>query len=206
MAARLPPVPSTLTPRQQERRDRLVDAGLALLDTRHYEDIQVKDVADAADVALGTLYHYFSSKEHLFAEVLIKWAATLRTNLNRHPLAGCTTTERLTETFHRAVRGFQKQPQLARLVATLEMSSDPFATEIFGRLDQATTSVYLEALAASPAIPVPQAEGIVRVMNSVFSVCLREWSFGRMPIVQFYDRISETARLLLDFSIDRISF
>jgi len=41
--------------------------------------IQVKDVATSAQVALGTLYHYFSSKEHLFAEVLVRWAATLRT-------------------------------------------------------------------------------------------------------------------------------
>ncbi|MDQ1454884.1 MAG: TetR/AcrR family transcriptional regulator, cholesterol catabolism regulator, partial [Actinomycetota bacterium] len=65
---------SPLTHAQQARRDRIVDAGLALLAARDYDKIQVKDVAEEANVALGTLYHYFSSKEHLFAEVLVRWA------------------------------------------------------------------------------------------------------------------------------------
>ena len=75
----MPDAKPTLTPAQQARRDRIVDAGLSLLGERAYDKIQVKDVAEAANVALGTLYHYFSSKEHLFAEVLVRWAATLRT-------------------------------------------------------------------------------------------------------------------------------
>jgi len=78
----------TLTVAQRERRERIVDAGLALLAERDYEKIQVKDVAEEANVALGTLYHYFSSKEHLFAEVLVRWAGTLRTNISRNPLRG----------------------------------------------------------------------------------------------------------------------
>jgi AcrR family transcriptional regulator len=75
-----PVSPTVLTTNQLARRQRVVDAGLALLERREYERIQVKDVAEEAGVALGTLYHYFSSKEHLFAEVLVKWAATLRTS------------------------------------------------------------------------------------------------------------------------------
>src|SRR3989442_1439301 len=67
---------SSLTASQRARRDRIVEAGLALLQERHYDQIQVKDVAERANVALGTLYRYFSSKEHLFAEVL---ASSLRT-------------------------------------------------------------------------------------------------------------------------------
>ena len=109
-------------------------------------------MAEEADVALGTLYHYFSSKEHLFAEVLVKWAATLRSSLTRHPPQGETPREKLTEALHRSVRAFQHQPQLARLIASLELSSDPFATEILERLDQTTTSVYMELLEVwSPA-------------------------------------------------------
>ena len=67
-----------------------IDAGLTLLSERDYDKIQVKDVAEEANVALGTLYHYFSSKEHLFAEVLVAWAASMRTNISRNPLRGRT--------------------------------------------------------------------------------------------------------------------
>ena len=141
-----PVSPNMLTEDQLARRQRIIAAGLVLLERNEYGRIQIKDVAEEADVALGTLYHYFSSKEHLFAEVLVKWAATLRASLTRHPPQGLTPREKLTEALHRSVRAFQNQPQLARLIASLELSSDPFATEILERMDQTTSSVYMELL------------------------------------------------------------
>ena len=82
---------SDLTERQRARRDRIVDAALALARGRSVVQIQVKDVAESAGVALGTVYHYFSSKDHLFAEALVRWASALRGNVTRHPLVGATT-------------------------------------------------------------------------------------------------------------------
>src|ERR1700735_4222898 len=102
--------PSLLTEDQLARRQRIIDAGLALLERNEYERIQMKDVAEEANVALGTLYHYFSSKEHLFAEVLVKWAASLRTSLTRRPLTGDSPQQKLTEALHRSIRAFQRQP------------------------------------------------------------------------------------------------
>ncbi|HYA67941.1 MAG TPA: TetR/AcrR family transcriptional regulator [Acidimicrobiales bacterium] len=194
-----PVAPAVLTVNQRARRQRVVDAGLALLGQRDYERIQVKDVAEEAGVALGTLYHYFSSKEHLFAEVLVKWAGTLRTNLTRHPLSAGTPQERLTEALHRSIRAFQRQPQLARLVAALEMSSDPFATEILARLDQTTTAVYLELL---PGIEARRARRIVRTADAVFDSMLRAWSAGRLPIVDLYDYVSDAVALLFDEPVE----
>src|SRR5438477_120853 len=132
---------SPLTRAQHDRRDRIIDAGLALLADRDYDKIQVKDVAEEANVALGTVYHYFSSKEHLFAEVLVRWAGTLRTNISRNPLRGTTDTQRLTQVINRSVRAFQRQPSLARLVATLETSADPFATEILAAVARSSEVV-----------------------------------------------------------------
>jgi AcrR family transcriptional regulator len=188
-----PMSPAVLTVNQRARRQRVVDAGLALLSRRDYERIQVKDVAEEADVALGTLYHYFSSKEHLFAEVLVKWAGTLRTSLTRHPLSADTPQQQLTEALHRSIRAFQRQPQLARLVAALELSSDPFATEILARLDQTTTSVYLDLLSGIEPL---RARAIVRTADAVFDSMLRAWSAGRLPIVDLYDYVSDAVALL----------
>ena len=194
----VPPDPLSLTPRQSARRERIVEAGVSLLGVHHYEEIQVKDIAVAADVALGTVYRYFASKEHLFAEVLVRWAASLRTSLDRRPLKEGTAGDRLKEVLHRGIRGFQRQPQLARLVATLEMSTDPFAVEILQRLDRTTLEAYTQAI---PDIPGEQAAGIIRVVNAVYGAALRSWSMGRAPIVQLYDRVDEAVDLLLEFSV-----
>jgi AcrR family transcriptional regulator len=193
----MPGKPATTEPtteRQRARRQAVVDAGLALLRERDYDKIQMKDVAEAANVALGTLYHYFSSKEHLFAEVLIAWASTLGTNISRNPLRGETDAERVTEVFHRSVRAFQRQPQLARLVATLETSTDPSATEILGRLGNATTGVYASAM---HDVAPERALAVVRVLDAVLASGLRSWSSGHVPISVVYDRLSEAIALLL---------
>jgi TetR/AcrR family transcriptional regulator, cholesterol catabolism regulator len=56
-----PPSPESLTPAQQQRRARILQAGADMLAVREYDHIQMKDVAERADVALGTLYRYFAS-------------------------------------------------------------------------------------------------------------------------------------------------
>jgi TetR/AcrR family transcriptional regulator, cholesterol catabolism regulator len=188
-----PVSPNVLTEEQRARRQRIIDAGLSLLEQNEYERIQIKDVAEEADVALGTLYHYFSSKEHLFAEVLVKWAASLKANLSRHPPKGHTPREKLTEALHRSVRAFQHQPQLARLIASLELSSDPFATEILERLDQTTTGTYMELLAD---LEPRRARTIVRTVEAVLDSQLRSWSAGRLPITGVYDYLSESIDLI----------
>ncbi len=190
-----PVSPNLLNDDQRARRQRIIDAGLVLLERNEYERIQIKDVAEEADVALGTLYHYFSSKEHLFAEVLVKWAATLRSSLARHPPQGLTPREKLTEALHRSVRAFQHQPQLARLIASLELSSDPFATEILERMDQTTSSVYMELL---DGVEAGRARIIVRTVDAVLDSQLRAWSAGRLPITGLYDYLSESIDLMFE--------
>jgi AcrR family transcriptional regulator len=185
--------PKVLTENQLARRQRVIDAGLGLLERRDYDRIQVRDVAEEAGVALGTVYHYFSSKEHLFAEVLVKWAATLRTSLTRRPVVGGSAQEKLTEALHRSVRAFQHQPQLARLVASLELSEDAFATEILDRLDTTTTAVYLELL---DDVDPERARIIVRTADAVFDSLLRSWSAGRLSIADLYDYLADAVALL----------
>ena len=68
--------PDSLPRGQQERRDRIVRAAISLLEHGgEYDAIQMRDVALEAGVALGTVYRYFTSKEHLYAAALLEWAA-----------------------------------------------------------------------------------------------------------------------------------
>jgi TetR/AcrR family transcriptional regulator, cholesterol catabolism regulator len=194
MSAATPAASPVLSNAQQARRDRIVGAGLALLRERDYEKIQVKDVAERANVALGTLYRYFASKEHLFAEVLVVWAGTLRTNISRNPLDGRTDAERLTEVFDRSIRAFQRQPSLARLVATLETSSDPFATEILARLAHVTNDIYVEAI---HDLDRETAQRVVDVVNAVLASSLRTWIAQRVPIGRVYEDCRNAIALLV---------
>ena len=64
----LPPVPSRS--RKGERtRARLVEAAKQVFQRDGFLDARIVDIADAAQLAPGSFYHYFDSKEQIFREV-----------------------------------------------------------------------------------------------------------------------------------------
>lgn len=192
-----PPLPDSLSDAQRQRRERIIEAGLSLLRNHDHTQIQMKDVAAEAGVALGTVYRYFQSKDHLFAEVLAHWAARLQTSIERRPLRGETNAERLTDVLQRSMRAFQGWPQLARVVMALESSEDPFTREIFARNMARNTQIYVESLLG---LPEPVARDVVSVAASVFDLQLRQWVTGASSIADVYDRIARAVWIVLEFS------
>src|SRR5215470_1926355 len=79
---------------QRERRQRIVDATLALASRGGYEAVQMRAVADRADVALGTLYRYFPSKIHLLVSGLAREFDRIQEGLERTPIPGSTPYDR----------------------------------------------------------------------------------------------------------------
>jgi len=187
-------LPEGLSRRQAARRQGMLDAALALLEVRDYERISVREVAESASVALATLYHYFPSKEHLFAEALIQWASSLGASMTERPLTGATPAMRVEEALLRSVRAFERRPQLARLIGKLEMSEESFARDVLARLDAVTTDVYLDLL---EELPPDEAVRIVRVLDSVLDSSLRAWSSGRSSIRDVRSALSDAVALLL---------
>lgn len=110
---------------QLARRQRIVEAALHALTAQEYEQIQIRDVAQSADVALGTLYRYFSSKEHLYAAALQEWGAFGRPVRARSEAA--TPQDRLRQRVDAVIRAFEKQPQVFKVYVLLQTSTDPKA-------------------------------------------------------------------------------
>ncbi|MGH2887727.1 MAG: TetR/AcrR family transcriptional regulator, partial [Solirubrobacteraceae bacterium] len=61
-----------------ERRRQLLDAGAALFAEHAYEEISMRDIAQAAGVSKPLLYHYFPSKIDLFKAAVSEKAAELQ--------------------------------------------------------------------------------------------------------------------------------
>jgi AcrR family transcriptional regulator len=61
--------PTRGRPLVDDKRRRILDAALAVFAERGYHGTAVPEVAQAAKVSTGTLYHYFASKELLVNEV-----------------------------------------------------------------------------------------------------------------------------------------
>src|SRR3954467_3849537 len=97
---------------QAARRRRVLDATLRLAADGGFEAVQMRDVASAADVALGTVYRYFSSKERLLLEAMAEQQADLRAYIETHPLVEATPADRVMNVLRRSNRTLRRYPDV----------------------------------------------------------------------------------------------
>ena len=53
-----------------ERREQLLELGIRLFSDRGYEEIPIGEIAEAAGISKGLLYHYFPSKREFYVEAV----------------------------------------------------------------------------------------------------------------------------------------
>jgi AcrR family transcriptional regulator len=185
---------------QRARRQRIVDAARQLMMTVDYAKIQVKDVAETAGVSLGTLYRYFSSKDHLFACALTDWAAPVEAALaeRRRRSRGAPAT-RVRTIFHAAARSFEDAPHVYGALMALAVSGDRYAIAEF----QAFSRRELDMFASTVAdVPEPYRDDIVAVLSSVLSESLRGYVVGMYPMSGVYQRLDRAIRLVFRAPFD----
>ncbi|MCE9516308.1 MAG: TetR family transcriptional regulator, partial [Mycobacterium sp.] len=95
---------------QRERRKRILDATLAIASKGGYEAVQMRAVADRADVAVGTLYRYFPSKVHLLVSALGREFERIDAKTDRSTVAGGTPYARLNSMVGKLNRAMQRNP------------------------------------------------------------------------------------------------
>jgi TetR/AcrR family transcriptional regulator, cholesterol catabolism regulator len=191
-----PPSPESLTASQFARRERIVKVALNLLVNGDYEKIQMRDVAEASDVALGTVYRYFTSKEHLFAAVQVEWVKSLHRQILKRPPTGQSNLERLSQVLHKSVRAFQTQPQFYRVLLVLEVAKDPFARELFEVMSRETEATYRESLSD---VDAKTASDLLGVVLAVLGAELRSWVLGRQSIDEVKQNLDAALSLLLTY-------
>src|SRR6266567_1873797 len=98
------------TAAQRDRRKRILDATLALASKGGYDAVQMRTVAERADVALGTLYRYFPSKIHLLVSALTLEFERTQERTARIPVPGDTPYERLMFILSRITKAMQRDP------------------------------------------------------------------------------------------------
>jgi AcrR family transcriptional regulator len=72
----------------QARREQLLSAGVSLLRQRHHKEVSIDDIAAAAGVSKGLLYHYFPTKQAFIVAALERGQAQLAERLQPDPELG----------------------------------------------------------------------------------------------------------------------
>jgi TetR/AcrR family transcriptional regulator, cholesterol catabolism regulator len=165
-----------LTKSQQARRERVIRAALELGAEGGYDAVQMRDVAGRAEVALGTIYRYFPSKDALLVAVMVQWVADLQRRVTRHPPTGEDTVARVTDVFDRAIRTMDREPRLTSAVITAMTAGDPAAVDAMLEVTGAMARILQPAFPADvdPAVEAAAA----KVLGHVWWSATIAWANG----------------------------
>ncbi len=180
---------TALARNQAARRRRVLDAALTLASTGGFEAVQMRDVASEADVALGTVYRYFSCKERLLLEANIEQIERLASRLEKRPPQGETAAERVVDVLQRANRALLQQRQLTTALVRALAAAPPEEADAVRRVTETMTEIITSAIRDEP--PTERDLVVARVLQQVWLSALVGWVGGVDPS----DRVDEDMEL-----------
>ena len=180
---------------QRERRQRILDATLALASKGGYEAVQMRAVAERANVALGTLYRYFPSKIHLLVSGLAREFERNQEKLDRTAIPGTTPYERMLYVLSRITRTMQREPMLTEAMTRAFMFADPSAASEVNTVARLMEHMLTRAMHEGE--PTADEIAIVRVIGDVWLSNLVAWVTRRASADDVSRQLELAARLLL---------
>ncbi|MFZ2530669.1 MAG: cholesterol catabolism transcriptional regulator KstR [Rhodococcus sp. (in: high G+C Gram-positive bacteria)] len=178
---------------QKERRKRILDATLALASKGGYEAVQMRTVAERADVAVGTLYRYFPSKVHLLVSALGREFARIESKGKIPP--GHSPLERMNLILGLITRAMQRDPMLTEAMTRAFMFADASAAAEVDRVGKLMDRLFARAM--NEAEPSEEELAVARVISDVWLSNLVAWLTRRSSATDVARRLELTVELLL---------
>jgi AcrR family transcriptional regulator len=184
----------------EERSRRIVETVVELAERGGFEAVRLRDVADQAGVALGTLYRRFRSKEDLLVAALEREAEQLEARILAHPPRGADAVERVAAFFAAGTRGLCRRPNLTRAVLRALTSGDPDIAEKVSGFHERMARLITVALRGAAGDPPPseRERTLALLLEHIWFSCLVGWSGGLHSQAAVVEQLRTAAALLLE--------
>ena len=186
---------------QRDRRKRILDATIELASTGGFDAVQMRTVAEQADVALGTLYRYFPSKIHLLVTALHRELGRVDAALREKPIPGDTAGERVIYVLKRTTRGMQGDAHLTEALTRAFMFADASVKNEIHAVGLLLSQILTRAMHPDqdPSQDELSSEdiAIARVIGDVWLSALVGWVTGRTSAADTGQQIEVAVGLLL---------
>ena len=182
---------------QRDRRKRILDATIALAAEGGFDAVQMRAVAERADVALGTLYRYFPSKIHLLVSALGREFERADVTLREKPIPGDTASERVIYVMRKTTRGLQGDPHLTEALTRAFMFADASVQNEIHTVGMLLTRMLTRAMHPQTSNVTEQDVAIAKVIGDVWLSALVAWVTGRATAADTAERMEVAVHLLL---------
>ena len=165
-----------LTRRAQRTRTALVDAARQVFDERGYHNTRITDITDAADVAVGTFYTYFATKEDVF-EVVLESVEAEVLDSERRP-RGLPPIESIRATNRLYVESFRRNARFWAMLEEAAMSNELARRVIISRQQKSrarTERALRRWMARGEIPPVDDVAFTAEALGAVTERCAYLW-------------------------------
>jgi TetR/AcrR family transcriptional regulator, cholesterol catabolism regulator len=170
-----PAVPST--PAQHSRRDRILETAAAILAAGGEDALQMKELAQRADVSLATLYRYFPAKDHVLLAITLSRYERALARVRQEPARPGTIRERVTGHLLREFRAGQREPLLTAALSRAVSETSRSYSAAIEQIEDTHLQVIRHVAAAGGRLS-PWEDAVLPVVTDVFGAASRRWLAG----------------------------
>lgn len=187
----------------EERARRIIESTIELAEEGGFEAVRLRDVAARAEVAMGTLYRRFHSKEDLLVAALEQETRRMEERVRQRPPKGGTASERAISFFVIATRGMLRRPNLSRAMLKAAAAGEPALARKVGLFHDMTRRMIVGALRGKPLLPgdetMTERERLLGdVLNQIWFAVMIGWSGGLETQVSIHDRMRASVELIVN--------
>ncbi len=186
----------TETAAQRARRERILATTLALAARGGYDAVQMREVAERSEVALGTLYRYFPSKVHLLVSAMASEVERLSTRLQKRTVPGATRAERVSYVLERSTRSLQRDPLLTEALIRAMMAADASVAEEVAAVRASMAALIVQAIRGAEG-PQEHDVDLAAILQDVWFARQIAWLGGRIGAADVWRDIQLAINLVL---------
>jgi AcrR family transcriptional regulator len=154
----------------------VLDAALRLAERGGFDAVQMRDVATEANVALGTVYRYFTSKERLLLEAMVEEIEALAEQLQSKPPVGDTPAARVIDVLSRGTASLQRHPEVTAAMVRAQGAAAPDEADVVRKIGGIMTRIITGAM--HEGSPTPRDLAVARTLQQVWLSALIGWVGG----------------------------
>ncbi len=194
-----------MTSQLDERARRIVETAVALAERDGFAAVRLRDVAATAQVALGTVYKRFASKEEILIAALELESDRLLGRIGRMGVPGETAEERVNNLFNVVTKGLCRKPNLARALVRSIASGDPHITDKVASFHAMMTALTIAAIRGEAASALQTWGGdsdtrereVAFLLQQVWFAALVGWAGGLHDVDTIIMHLSHAANMLV---------
>jgi len=185
-----------------DRSRRIVEAAAELAEHGGFEAVRLRDVAARAEVALGTLYRRFGSKEELLIAALERETVGLEERVYAKLPSAVDVVERLSSLYALITRNLCRKPNLARAMLRALVTGTPGMAkrleEFHARLERITVAALRGGVPERDADVDAGERRLAWHLDMVWFALIIGWSSGVHTQGEVVEKMGEAVRLAIE--------